>query len=234
MNAGGHLTVHVDLSGAGVNTDNDQAVYVERGNGVELLLREGEPVPGLPDLIWNGSEGYFGTRADALVSVRNAANEEWQLLATGWQQIAAPPKYGDLAPGTAAEFSRIWWTRMNSQGQRVYIADLANDDDNPNNDAGIWAEDESGVLQLVVREGDTIETRPGLFETIDFDSLHSELSGFNDRGEILFTSQGGIYVATLRAIPEPASIVLLIAAVAPLALIGLRATPATAHRSRRL
>ena len=72
MNAGGHLTVHVELSGAGVNADNDQAVFVDRGNGVELLLREGEPVPGLPDLIWNGSEGYSGTRADALVSVRLA------------------------------------------------------------------------------------------------------------------------------------------------------------------
>lgn len=231
MNAGGHLTVHVELSGAGVNTDNDQAVYVERGNGAEPLLREGEPVPGLPDLIWNGSQGYFGTRADALVSVRNAANDEWQLLATGWQQIAAPPERGDRAPGTAAEFSYVWWTRANAQGQRVYIAELANDDDNPNNDAGIWAEDESGVLQLVVREGDNVETRPGVFETIDFDSLHSELRGFNDRGEILFTSQGDIYVATLRTIPEPASIMLLIAAVAPLALIGLRATPTTAHRS---
>jgi hypothetical protein len=221
MTAGGHLTVHVELSGAGVNAGNDRAVYVDRGNGVELLLREGEPVPGLPELIWNGSEGYFGAQPDALLSVRDASNEEWQLLNTGWQQIAPPPQYGDQAPGTAARFSHVWWTLANSQGQRVYIAELNNDDENPNNDAGIWAEDETGVLQLVVREGDTIETKPGLFETISFDSLHSELRGFNDRGEILFTSQGAVYLATLNPIPEPASIVLFIVGAAPLVFFSV-------------
>ena len=222
MNSGGQITVHAELSGAGVNTDNDQAVYVERGNGVELLLRKGEPVAGLPDLIWDGSEGYFGTRADALVSVRAATNEEWQLLATGWRQVTPPPQHGDPAPGTAAEFSYVWWTRANARGQRVYIAELANDDDNPNNDAGIWAEDETGALQLVVREGDTIETKPGLFETISFDSLHSELRGFNDRGEILFTSQGGVYVATLNPVPEPSSVVLSIFSAALVAFFAVR------------
>jgi hypothetical protein len=222
MNIHGHLTAPVELSGASVNDDNDRAVYVERGNGVELLLREGEPVPGLPNLIWDGSEGYYGARPEALVSVRNASNEEWQLLDTGWQQVASPPQHGDPAPGTATEFSHIWWTRANAQGQRVYAAELNNDDENPNNDAGIWAEDETGVLQLVVREGDRIETRPGLFETIDFDSLHSELRGFNDRGEILFTSQGGVYLATLNPVPESASIVLLIVGAAPLAFFVVR------------
>ena len=222
MTAQGHLTVHVELSGASVKVGNDRAVYGERGNGLELLLREGEPVSGLPDLIWNGSEGNFGIRPDALVSVRNAANEEWQLLDTGWQQIAAPPQHGDGAPGTSTKFTHVWWTRANSQGQRVYIAELENDDDNPNNDAGIWAEDETGVLQLVVREGETIETKPGNFETISFDTLHSELRGFNDRSEILFTSQGSVYVATVHSIPEPASIGLAIVGAAAFVVISIR------------
>jgi hypothetical protein len=233
MNANGDLTVHVELSGASVMDNNDQAVYADRGNGVELLLREGEPVPGLPDLIWNGSEGYFGAHPNALVSVRNASNEEWQLLDTAWRPIAAPPQHGDGAPGASTDFAYVWWTRVNSQGQRAYIAELENDDENPNNDAGIWAEDETGVLQLVVREGDTIETKPGLFETISFDTLHSELRGFNDRGEILFTSQGGVYLATVHSVPEPASIALGTVAATVALVIGIRRCHYSRQRSVR-
>ncbi len=114
---------------------------------------------------------------------------------------------GGSGAGTLATFTSINWSRANSRGQRVYFAELQNDDDNTNNDRGIWADDVNGELQLVIREGDVVETKLGVFEPIDLDNLYLELRGFNEQGEVLFTAHDGVYLATLSPVPEPATVV---------------------------
>jgi hypothetical protein len=85
------------------------------------------------------------------------------------------------------------------------------------------ADAESGELQLVIREGDLVETKLGVFEPIDLDNLHSELSGFNDQGEVLFTAHDGVYIATLSPVPEPATVVIALIGGFVLTWIHIRA-----------
>jgi hypothetical protein len=229
INSIGQVTMHVDLSGPEIDIGDDRAVYADRGNGVELLAREGDSIPGLTHVTWNGSEGHFATRRDALMSVRSESTEEWQLLSTGWERVRPDPQWGDPAPGTLTTFTSIDWSRANAHGQRVYSAELQNDDDNTNNDRGIWADDENGVLQLVIREGDLVETKLGVFEPIDLDNLYLELGGFNDKGEVLFTAHDGVYIATLSPVPEPATVV--IALIGGFVLTWIRIRARASHRN---
>ncbi len=97
INSIGHVTMHVDLSGPEIGIGNDSAVYADRGNGVELIVREGDSIPGLTHLTWNGSEGHFATRRDSLMSARSETAEEWQLLSTAWERIRPDPRWGDPA-----------------------------------------------------------------------------------------------------------------------------------------
>ena len=210
----GHVAFHVDLSGPDIGHSNDRAIYGDRGKGVELLAREGDSVPGLPEVIWNGIEGRFSLQRNALLSISNEAHVEWELFETGWQRVKPMLRAGEAAPGTASTFADIGpYSRPNSSGRRAYLAQLQDDDKNWENDEGIWAEDQNGVLQLVIRDGDLIETRPGRFEPVNFDDLYSDLHGFNDRGEVLFTAHGGVYVATVNAVPEPTTLVIALVGV---------------------
>ncbi len=227
MNSHGQLTVRVELSGTGIEHEqgNDKAVYIERGTGLELIARQGEAIPGLPSIIWDGFEGRSPTRHDALMSVGNDSGEEWQLLSTGWERLRPDPQTGDPAPGTTTTFTYTNWSMANALRQRAFLVNLENDDDNPHNDRGIWADDSNGVLQLVIREGDLIETGPGLFEPFDLENLYSQLYGFSDRGEILFESHGGVHLATVSAIPEPGTLVLTISGGIVLLWIAARTRP---------
>jgi hypothetical protein len=211
------------LSGPDIDHSNDRAIYGDRGNGIELLAREGDLVPGLPEVTWNGNEGWFSLQGSALLSIRNEAHDEWELLETGWQRVKPVLRGGEAAPGTTSTFADIGpYSRTNSFGRRAYLAQLRDDDSNWNNNVGIWAEDENGDLQLVIRAGDLIETRPGLFEPVVFDDVYSDLHGFNDHGQVLFTNHDGVYVATVSAIPEPATIVVAFVGMLVLIVAQLR------------
>lgn len=83
------------------------------------------------------------------------------------------------------------------------------------NDLGIWATDANGWLQLIVREGTSLEITPGVFKTVQEigfnDGSNNEdglASGFNDLGQIGFAATFtdgtyGVFVSHLVAVPEP-------------------------------
>ena len=63
------------------------------------------------------------------------------------------------------------------------------------NDTGLWAEDQSGVLRLIAREGDPIEVAPGDVRVLSYLSFVSgdegsggRRSGFNADGEVAFAA----------------------------------------------
>ena len=83
------------------------------------------------------------------------------------------------------------------------------------NDEGYWAQDLSGNLRLLVREGDTITVAPGDLRTIATFGLSGDARGFqfDDLGNLMFRANftdgsQGVFVVS---VPEPTSLVLSLA-----------------------
>ncbi len=163
LSGGGQTAFVGGLSGPGVDTTNDIGIWAGDANGLELLLRTGDPAAGTPPGVVFEFFGYAAH--DALVL--NAAN-----------QLAF---FGVLVgPGVDAT-----------------------------NNTGIWAQDEAGILTLVVRSGDVIEVAPGDTRTVTGLSFiagsggqDGRSSGFNDSGQVAFGAQfddgsSGLFVATV-------------------------------------
>ncbi|MEX2138210.1 MAG: hypothetical protein WD894_03035 [Pirellulales bacterium] len=112
--------------------------------------------------------------------------------------------------------------RPPSLGRRAFEANVYVDENGLRfDDSGIWADDQNGLLQLVMRDGDLVETTPGMFAALD----RWELIDFNDRGEVLIRGVVdnfiGVYVATPNPIPEPAGVVLAMAAIGMVVLAAI-------------
>jgi hypothetical protein len=216
----GNILVSAYLGGTNVSSDNDTAIYIDRGNGPELVFRHGDPIPGAPDARqrWTSAGG---SRSDALATVLLEEDEWWELTETGWRHFAWP-KRGDPAPGTSQTFEYISRHEMNSLGRRLFVATLVHENGYGNGGEGIWAEDDSGQFQLVLRYNEPGENPPGPNPFAD----DWELVDFNDRGEILLrpyrSGYSEVYVATLDAVPEPATILMAIMVSAVLAFLAWR------------
>jgi hypothetical protein len=113
----------------------------------------------------------------------------------------------------------------NSLGRLAFKARF-NDEHGSWSEGGFWAEDENGNLQLLLRSGDLVETGTGEFAAVAMDSW--DIADFNERGEVLLRANidgfVSVYVATLEAVPEPATFVLAIIGAAAMALLALRPT----------
>jgi hypothetical protein len=100
---------------------------------------------------------------------------------------------------------------INDAGQVLFRAYLTGAGVNSDNDEGIWATDRSGVLQLIVREGDSLQVAPGdVREIEDLDFLapswdYGRPLGFNNKGEVAFSASffpngaDGIFVTDIVA-----------------------------------
>ena len=112
-----------------------------------------------------------------------------------------------LTPPDGAVFNRLQLPSSNNFGQALVFASLklgSGGVDNTNS-LGVWAEDLSGKLRLVIRSGDVIEIAPGDFRPITIGGFLS-----NNRGELVMEallSDGSevVLVANLAVIPEPAT-----------------------------
>ncbi len=68
---------------------------------------------------------------------------------------------GSVAPGTDAEFLNFDNLILNGAGQAAFHATLAGSGVGASNQEGIWAQDISGLLKLIVREGDLLDVDDG-------------------------------------------------------------------------
>jgi hypothetical protein len=109
---------------------------------------------------------------------------------------------GTQAPGLPAGvvFNNIaaaqgWRFAINSRGQLAILADLTGGGVSNANDAAIYFWTAEDGLLLVAREGGTVETSPGVLQTIasiEFNGTHGDDDGgprqFNSRGQLAFTA----------------------------------------------
>jgi len=138
-------------------------------------------------------------------------------------------RQGDVAPGGAGTvFGVFLEPSMNAAGQTAFMATGYDPAILPgmSQSVGIWGEDRSGVLRLVVESGQLLEVAPGDVRQVASVSFTSETGGedgkprgFNDAGLIAFHAtfvdgSSGIFVSSALTVPEPQPWSLLLAAAA--------------------
>ena len=138
------------------------------------------------------------------------------LSADGSLELVA--RQGDVAPGgTGTTFGVFLEPSMNSAGQTAFMATGYDPAVPPgmSQSVGIWGEDRSGALRLVVESGQWLEVAPGDARLVASVSFTSETGGedgkprgFNDAGLVTFHAtfvdgSSGIFVSSALAVPEP-------------------------------
>jgi hypothetical protein len=137
---------------------------------------------------------------------------------------------GSPAPGTSTgvNFGSFGNVVTNASGQVAFSAILQTIGGGvtPSNDRGLWAQDPSGQLTLVVREGDSFTVSPGVVRTINSIAFTADLSpsggedgrdlSFNDDFTLVFVlgftnGTSGVFTAT---VPEPRMLGILLPAAA--------------------
>jgi hypothetical protein len=205
----------------GVTAANDEGLWSTRSGPLSLVARAGDQAPGTP----------AGAKFDQFVWYNLNNNDQFVTLAylrTGsggvddsndvgiWSDVSGEltliAREGNQAPGTSdgTLFNTVGGRAvLNPAGQVAFQGSLqvGSGDVTSANDVGIWAQDTNGALQLIIREGDSIEITPGTFRTVTALRFLSSSGGsdgrrtqISDSGEILFwanTNNGeGLFVSS--------------------------------------
>jgi hypothetical protein len=164
------------LEGSGVTDQSSDSLWSFSQNGLRMLGREGDQAPGSPSgvVFESFSHPKFATRpvSDeqgnlALVGTVRGTAIDTLNNQTIWREIDDQLELfvqsGSQAPGVAPEllFHDFESPLLNGRGQIAFKARLRGVGAYSTNDEGIWAEDRSGVLRLVVRDGDVVDFDPG-------------------------------------------------------------------------
>ena len=234
------------LTGNGVDSTNNAGIFSEGSGNLALVARLGSQAPGLPSGVNFG--GDFGAISFQLPVVMNDAGQtafgvrltgrdvdgsnNSSIWSEGTGSLALVARRGSQAPGapTGITFDGFGFRSivLNNAGQTAFLAELIGSGVDDSNNDGIWATDQSGVLQLIAREGNLLEVSPGEFRTISSlrfiggtGNSDGRPSGFNNLGQVAFHARftdnsAGIFVSNLVAIPEPSALML-----ASLALLAI-------------
>lgn len=222
------FNANLQLGGGGVNSSNDDGMWIERGGSLQLLARAGEQAPGAsPGILFDGFNGYStgGNGILFYARTRDAAGSNGDGLwsnAQGSLQLIA--RTGDQAPGLAdgARFGSFLSLNSadaaeNSRGQAVFFGRLMHDAQlgiGDANDTGIWAHDSLGRLRLIVAEGGQIEVAPNDVRTVNFLSLGREINNHGEFGFVASFTDGSSGAFRALAVPEAQSLVLALTAAA--------------------
>jgi hypothetical protein len=190
------------------------------GNGLRLVLLEGQPAPGAPEgfyfKTYSSTFPYLSDSGKIAIwrSTSNGTDVRhgvWEESETGLRLLAYE---GAQAPGTepGAFFKSIRPPEMNSAGQLVFEATLQQGPGGVTeaNDGGIWAQDRDGNLRLVIREGDMLQVAPNTWSTVSHVSFerNDPQQVINDLGQIVLHARftdltQAIVMSNAVAIPGP-------------------------------
>jgi len=222
------------LGGVNSGGPTSRGIWSEGGgSGLALVARAGNMAPGTSDnfTVFNspvlndaGQTAFLGH----LNTGNNTTNRGiWS--EGGGSGLALVARLGDAAPGTSDSFTFLGTPVLNDVGQTAFLGDL--NSGNNTTGSGIWAEDPSGVLTLIARQGDLldVENGPGTdFRTIidlSFVTITNSgfsntgngdgrASGFNNFGQLAFRANftdgtSGVFLSNLAAVPSPRAVLRL-------------------------
>jgi hypothetical protein len=201
---------------------------VEAGGATELLSRN-DPIPGLPEgqrlglfhevsLGTDGSLAFIASVIEELtdtiyLGVFSQEGDEFRLVAeSNLNTIGGPP---------LAVTEQLHFAQTNVHGRVAFFATTRTQDGSKNDFVSLWAENVYGSLTLIASEGESIETSPGVFQTIRQLHLPEQLLPFqdpplyfNDLGQVLIQATftdgtSGFFLSNLVAVPEPSTLILV-------------------------
>lgn len=210
------------LTGTGVNSTSDRAIWVGVPGGLNLVVREGDAAPGLSVgarfnvlpttahcVNTSGQIAFAGSITGTDVATANDgtlwSNGDGELRLVAREGFSAP----ELPPGVifTDSFSA---PLINEQGQICFTATISGPGVTSTNNETLWATDSLGALVLVMREGTTqLDVNPDP-EVTDLRTVSSfgfldvpGWNGFNDRGELAIdvTFVGSTDAIVIAALP---------------------------------
>ena len=236
LNDAGQMAFFGGLVGPGVNITNNEGIWSDVGGSLALVARTGDPAPGT-------AVGVNFSRIDGRVVLNSAGQTAFWGRVVGpgvtggndggiWSEgggggLALVAREGEPAPGMPVGVNFAGFDSvvpvLNGEGQAAFKGWLTGAGVTASNNRGIWAEDASGVLTLIAREGDVmdVDDGPGIdFRVIDTLSFlpASNFSGtqsgnedglpsaFNDKGQVAFHARfsggtSGVFIANTIAVP---------------------------------
>lgn len=216
---GGRLAFTGYLDGRHVDGDDDEGIWFEDQSGLRLLIREGDPVPGINGMRWGSSTGVtsFGSvnldlapwtndNGDALFGATihgrqtTGAHAVFVLragslrhVATGQQVLPGNPP-GDLAPGYGGRtFSHFVFGQLGASGGIAFLAAVAGSSFF-DSDLAVYR-DLDGTLELLAGEGLPLPALPAAVPTA------VSLRGISDEGAVFYTADFGAAERALFVAP---------------------------------
>jgi hypothetical protein len=190
---------------SGVSSANDSGIWKTDSADVrDLIAREGSFAP---DAAGAATATVFGAFSDPVVNASgrlafrgtlrvgvsgvSAANAAG-LWAQGNSGLALVARQGEQAPGldTGAKFASFQQFVLPDAGGLVFLAKVAGTGVTSANNAGLWAVDGGGVLQLVAQKGDTVSVN-GTDKKITAFTLFSKVP-FSAGQTRSFATDGGL------------------------------------------
>ncbi len=203
------FTAELDLtSPAGVTTDNQQCLYSELRSkfGIPLpvlIARGGDAAPDTPGAVFvtiqspvADAQNHVGFSAflKAAPGVVDGTNNSglWSNAFSGLHLVA---RRGSPAPGTSSgtTFYNLSDYGINDPGRMAFFG-FTTSNGTVVDGTGIWSQDATGALNLLVKTGDQLEVAPGDTRTIQIlsgspGSNDGRARGFNDIDQFAFSAQ---------------------------------------------
>lgn len=222
INSVGQIAFAGTLLGGPPVSGEDRGIWSNSTGSLALIARIGGPAPGA-----GGGVSFADVQSPVINAAGHVAFKAW-LSGSGvnslndrgvWFEhsgsIDLVVREGDHAPGTpvGVSFEAIGPPMVNAAGEIAFAGSVRGDGVN-GNDLGVWVRDTTGILRIIVREGDQLEVAPGDFRTVqsisfecDCGSDESSTSVFNAQGQIVFRAiftdrTEGVFVSNVAAVPE--------------------------------
>ena len=161
ITSSGQVAFVSSLGGQGVTSDNDTAVFIENGDSIEMIVREGDTATGTKDNAVFGGSNVFDkmgvTQAGDVYFSSDlvSANQDSFWVKSSNKELQLLLRQGDSAPQTSLSFVNLFGMAVNESGQFAVNGSLDTNDNTVN--TGLWGTDAQNNLRLLVRKGTQVD-----------------------------------------------------------------------------
>jgi hypothetical protein len=181
LNNAGQTIFYALLSGSGVNSENNQAVWSEGSGSLAMVARQGGPVPGMAGVTFGninitGAINDVGQTAfTAGLSSEDSPLGQDSVWLADLDGLTLLARRGEHPPGTPSGVTYdafFGWPALNVAGQTLFGAILMGNGVDASNDRALFLSDEMGIETLVLRLGDQAPGTPaGTFLAVNPDNV---------------------------------------------------------------